>query len=723
MSAPRDLKLGFPGGTPAESKTEPPSDAPPPWDLNTRFDVVGKDHPRLDAADKVTGAAVYSSDVQLPGLCFAGMVRSPHAAARVTAVHLDAATAVPGVVAAERVGDDTIRYAGQEVAGIVAESEEALADAIAAVRVEYDVQPHVVTIADAEAEGAPRVLARGGNVRRGRRSRSGDPDAVAKAHAEADIVVEQTYTTQVQVHTPLEPHGSTAHWTGGHLTVYASTQATFAFRDTMARGIGSKFVADGWDVFAAKQSRALNRPVRVMLDRRAEIMVAGMRPNSVQRCKFSIMEDGTLMGAEVHAKGTGGVGGGAGVANPAVYQFKAAFSDQANVLTNAGRARAFRAPRHPQGFFALEGMIDELAEAIGMDPLAVRRKNDHHPVRPAQYDLGAKAIGWDTRAKSGSARGRFRRGLGMAASRWHHSVRKDGSVTCRIARDGSVLLANGAQDIGTGTRTIIAVIGAEELGLPVERVQVRLGHTNDPYGHPSGGSTTCPSVGPAVRHAAWLAKHELLVLAAEQLECDVRALDLESGQVTGGPKAMSFAQACALIGEEPILVTSKVTPAHLALPRYADEVAGCQFAEVEVDCLTGVVRVVKVVAVQDCGQVIDTLTARSQINGGVLQGISYALYEDHRLDRRTGNAVTTNLLDYKFLGAHETPAIEAIPFSVANGISHTGQSSLGEPPKVPTAAAIGNAVANALGARVRSLPITPDKVLAALAEAGTAEDF
>lgn len=741
MSAPRKLKLGFAGGTPVESEATSPADAPPPWDLTTQFDVVGKDHPRLDGVAKVTGEAVYSSDVQLPGLCFAGMVRSPHAAAEVLHVDLDRVKQVPGVLAAERLGGGTIRYAGQEVAGIVAETEEALSDALAACRVEYRVAPHVVTIADAERPGAPKVMSRGGNVRPSGRGPSGDLDAVQRAHAAADVVLEQIYDTQVQVHTPLEPHGSTAHWVNGHLTSYASTQATFAFRGTLARGMGlpvnqvtviaqhvgggfgSKFVADGWDVFAAQMSRRLNRPVRCMLDRRSEIMVAGMRPNSVQRCKFSIMRDGTLMGAEVHSKGTSGVGGNAGVVNPAVYEFAGTYHDHFDVLTNAGRGRAFRAPRHPQGFFALEGMIDELAGAIGMDPLAVRRKNDPHPVRSAQYAIGASAIGWSTRTQSGSATGRFRRGLGMAASKWHHSVRGGSEVTCRVARDGSVVVANGAQDIGTGTRTIMAVITAEELGLPVASITVRLGHTGDPDGPASGGSTTCPSLGPAVRHAAWLARNAVLALAAASMKCDVAALDLRGGQVIGGPSAMTFAKACAAIGEAPLLVTGSAPPEHLALPRYAAEVAGCQFAEVEVDVRTGKVRVVKVVAVQDCGQVIDTLTARSQINGAVLQGISYALYENHLLDRRTGNAVTTNLLDYKFLGAHETPEVVAIPFSVANGISHTGQSSLGEPPKVPTAGAIGNAIANALGVRIRSLPITPDKVLAALAESGEEEDF
>jgi len=272
-----------------------------------------------------------------------------------------------------------------------------------------------------------------------------------------------------------------------------------------------------------------------------------------------------------------------------------------------------------------------------------------------------------------------------------------------------------AQDIGTGTRTVFAVLTAEELGLRPEQIEVQLGNTNDPPGPASGGSTTTPSISPPTRQAAVQAKRELLAVVAKALGGDAAKMDLKDGKVTGAPKELSFAQACAFITGDVIETLGRGTP---DLFRRADgftgEVAGVQFAEVEVDTETGIVRVKKVVGVHDCGCVVNTLTARSQINGGIIQGISYALFENRVLDRGTGDMLNANFLDYKILGAVDMPEIKAIPFPVAQGITPSGISSLGEPATVPTAAAVANAVSHAIGARVRSLPITPDKVLSAM---------
>jgi len=731
------LRLGFDQDS-KEVDYERPEGVPPPWQLGTDLSVVGKDHARVDAVAKVTGRALFSYDRRFPGLIYAKMLRSPHAAARVKRLDLEKAKALPGVLHAESFADRPVLYAGQEVAGLAAESEEILDDALRLIEVEYEVLPCVVSVDAAMQDGAPMVIAREETNVVGPQREPDGLERVQAAHAEADAVVESEYRTQVQTHSCLETHGSVSVWAEGKLTVYASTQATFAFKETMARslrvspadvtvitehmggGFGSKFGADSWDVFAARAAKATGRPCRYLLDRREEHLVAGNRPDSIQKCRFSVKKDGTLMGAEVNLWGTAGTGGGgAGAANPAVYRFRASYSRQSTVRTNAGGARAFRAPGHPQGFFALEGMLDELADAIGMDPLELRRKNDPNPVRQAQYDIGAREIGWQRRKKAGSDAGPVKRGLGMAAARWPHNARnRAGAVPhgarCVIEKDGSVLLANGCQDLGTGTRTVVALIAAEELGLPANAVTVRLGNTNDPMGPPSGGSQTAPSLTPVVRQAAWLAKRELLRAVANAVGGDPAQMDLKGGQVTGAPRALTFQQACGIAGG--VDSTAVAEDALYALPTFDGEVAGVQFAEVEVDTETGRVRVLKVVAVQDCGLVVDPLLARSQINGGVIQGISYALFEERRLDGRTGNMVNADFLGYKIAGALDMPEIVAIPFSVANGKTTTGVSSLGEPPTVPTAGAIGNAVANALGRRVRSLPITPDKVLAALEE-------
>jgi xanthine dehydrogenase YagR molybdenum-binding subunit len=721
-----DVRIGFPGHE-RTVKAEVPEGAPAPWGLDANLRTVGTDQPRIDAVEKVTGRARYSSDIRRKGLAYGKLLSSPHAHAKVKSVDLTKAKALPGVLYTESYAGSTIRFAGQQVAGVVAESEEVLDDALALVEVEYEVLPHALTVEEAMKEGAPRVK-EDGNVER---REEGDAAEVEKLHAGADVAIERVYRTQVQTHSALETHGCVCEWEGERLTCWSSTQGTFSVQqglagalgipvgnvtvvtEHMGGGFGAKFGIRHWDLFCAKAARETGRPVRVMLDRRQEHLAGGNRPDSVQRCKFSAMKDGTLVAAEVRSWGTGGVAGGANVANPSVYSFRARFKETTNVFTHAGEGRAFRAPGHPQGFFALEGMIDELAEAIGMDPLAFRRRNDRNEVRLAQYEVGAKEIGWERRrAKPGSDKGPRKRGLGMASSRWSHTGGPSAKVLCRIARDGSVLVANGAQDIGTGTRTVMAVIAAEELGLDPARIQVRLGSTNDPIGPGSGGSTTAPSIGPAVRDAAFQAKRALLEAAAGALGVPAAGLDLKEGKVTGGPKPLAFEQACAFLPSDSVEALGQWRGK--PYPGFTGEVAGVQFAEVEADVETGRVRVVKVVAVQDCGRVIDTLLARSQINGGVIQGISYALFEDRVLDPVRGDMLNANFLDYRIAGSLDMPEIVSIPFSVVNGVNSIGMSSLGEPPTIPTSAAIGNALANAIGVRVRSLPITPDKVLAAL---------
>ena len=740
-----ELRLGFEaeGFAKTERKVEARElgQDPPPWDLDTTLRVVGADHPRLEAPLKVSGQARYSYDVRFPDLIYARLLGSPHANARVKSIDLSAAKAHPGVLYAEDLSrGGQVRYAGQAVAGLAATSEEALDDALRLIAVDYEVTAPVTTIEAALAEGAPSVQGRSGNASPPKRD--GDKAQVAAAHATPGaVVVEATYRTQVQTHSCLESHGCVAKWEGDQLTVWASTQGTFATQGSLARalqipasqvrvitehmggGFGSKFGADLWDVFCARAAQATGRPCRLMLDR-AEEHLAGNRPDSIQACKFSVKPDGTLLGAEVRALGTGGVGGGAGVTNPMIYRFQAEYSEQRDVATHASSARAFRAPRHPQGSFALEGMLDELAEAIGMDPLALRLKNDPHPVRQAQWKRGAELIGWSRRKASGSDgsdsshKGPLKRGLGLAGARWKHNGRPGSAVLVRVTREGQVEVRNGAQDIGSGARTLLATLVAEELGLRPNQVAVAIGDTRDPAGPASGGSTTSPSLAPPARQAGYRAKRALIEAAARGLKVspdETAGWDLVGGKLTGAPKELSFAQVCALLPTPTLEVSGRGERDDFKLPRFADEVAGCQFAEVEVDVELGTVRVLKVVAVQDCGTVVNALTARSQINGAVIQGISYALFEERLLDPHSGRQVNPDLLGYKILGSLDLPEIVAVPLSVHNGITSSGVSSLGEPPAVPTAAAIANAVANAIGARVRSLPITPDKVLAALA--------
>jgi xanthine dehydrogenase YagR molybdenum-binding subunit len=285
-----------------------------------------------------------------------------------------------------------------------------------------------------------------------------------------------------------------------------------------------------------------------------------------------------------------------------------------------------------------------------------------------------------------------------------------------IHGDGTVEAFNGAQDIGTGTRTLMAVIVAEELGLKPEQIKVSLGNTTWPIGPGSGGSRTAPSIGPAARNGAFQAKNKLLALAAPKLGVEVTDLRIENGLVAGRGKSMSFAEACKLIPAKSPIRERGVRAANYDNNEgaYMRMVHGAQFAEVEVDTETGFVKVTKIVTVQDGGRVIDKILFESQLIGGAIQGISYALHENRILDRHYGPQVNADMMMYKISGPREMPEIIPIAFNVANAGNNCGMMGVGEPPNIPTAAAIGNALFNAIGVRLRSLPFTPDKVLMAL---------
>ncbi len=731
------LRLGFPGHEKiVEAKV--PADEPVPWHLDDTLRTAGRPHSRVDAVLKVTGRAKFASDIRPKGLLHGKFLRCPHAHAKVRSIDASAAETLPGVRAVEIFPGKEVRYAWDFVAVVAADTEDIVRDALERIRVEYDVLPFVVGTEAAMAAGAPPVFQdRPDNVREMSRDRSDGDDTerqVEEALRGAARTVEAVCRTQVQTHTCLETHGAVASFEGDTLTVWASTQATFGVRGDLAEifgipassvrvitehmggGFGSKFGADAAIAWAARLSKKTGRPVKLMLDRREEHTSTGNRPDSVQKMRLAVGEDGKLGAYRIRTLGTGGIAGnGAGARNPMIYRFGKVDKREFAVLTNAGPLAAMRAPGHPQGSFALETIIDMAAEAAGLDPLEFRRRNDDHPIRSVQYGIGAERIGWDRRAAT-PARGPVRRGLGMAATRWGNPGGPPAEVIVRISRDGSVEVRNGCQDIGTGTRTVMGLVVAEELGLPLPAVKVFLGDTRDPVGPGSGGSMTIGSVTPAARQGAWLARRELLALAAEALGVPAETLDLRDGRVvsTADPaKVMSFAEACRLIRTDVISATGRRRRDRY--PGFSGENGGVQFVEVEVDTDLGQVRVVKVVAVHDAGRIIDPLTAESQVFGGVIQGISYALHEQRILDRQTGRMVNADMEFYKIAGSLDVPEIDCVLTDVANGINSTGVLGLGEPTVIPTAAAVANAVCNAIGARVFELPITPDRVLLALA--------
>jgi xanthine dehydrogenase YagR molybdenum-binding subunit len=360
-----------------------------------------------------------------------------------------------------------------------------------------------------------------------------------------------------------------------------------------------------------------------------------------------------------------------------------------------------------------------------VDPLQLRIDHDEHPVRRYQFEQGRKRFGWaDKRAESAGMRAkgtRLRRGVGVAASIWGDFGRTKAAVaTCSVLRDGTIEIKNGVQDIGGGIPTVLAQIGAEVFGRPLSTVVVRHGDSEFGSSVGSGGSQTTSSVTPAVRNACEQAKTQVIALAARllgQAPAEVR-WDTE-GTLHGGTKSMTFAQVCKKIDGEAIVATAtrpETYGAHpMAFPgRAVPQIAGVQFAQVEIDTWTGIVRVPQVLALHDCGRVMNSLTLRSQINGGVILGTSYALMEERVMDHDLGRMLNPNLEQYKICGARDTPEIDIVVTEVYTGANNTGAAGIGEPATIPTAAAIACAVYDALGVPVRSLPITPAKVLAAL---------
>lgn len=704
-----------------------------PWTLGQKHRLVGKDIPRVDGPAKATGAAKFAYDINRPNLAYAGVVSSPHPHAKVRSVDLSAAKALPGVLATKSFEGITVKYPGAFVAAVCAESRNVLDDALRAIRVQYDVLPAVVTVEDALADGAPQVQQGVANDRKPRRGPMKRGNA-EKALADADLTVSATYRTAVQTHSCLEPHGSTVEITSeGDAIVWASTQATGswvrrgrfvralgvdrgrtrAITDFMGGGFGSKFGPGDWDVLSAEFARETKRPVKFLLPRRLEHLRGGNRPDSIQKLELGGTKDGKFAALRGETWGTSGnAGGGAGCQNFMVYRYPAIDMLQHTVTTFAGKAAAFRAPRHPQGSFAMEGLIDLYAKKAGLDPLEVRLKNDPHPIRQVQWRIGADRMDWKKKkAAYANQSGPIVRGVGCAGARWGSSGRGNWRINLRVTSDGSVGVFSAVQDIGTGTKTLLAILVAEELGLPISAIDVKIGDTRYPPGPGSGGSTTAPSIGPAARAAGVQARNEVAERLAKEWGVEASAIEWRDGAFHAGDKHTDFVRACALLGDEALEVTGQ-RRSNWKSP--FGETAGCQFAEVEVDKETGVIRVERVVAVHDCGKVIDGLTARSQVNGGVIQGISYALFEERRLDRNLGDMVNPTFDTYRILGMKDCPTIDVVMTSVISGWNNAGMMGLGEPATVPTAAAVANAVYDAIGVQVRELPMTPARVLDAL---------
>ncbi len=710
-----------------------------------KFRLIGRRTPRVDGRLIVTGAAPFTHDLRFDRLLHGRILRSPHPSADVVSVDLSPALAVPGVKAGiVLLAKGRVRYAGQPVAAVAALDENTAVEALKLAKVEYTVLPFVVSPDKARDASAPQVLDKPNVQPLDERSR-GD---VAQGFAAADAVVEKTYRTSWEVHQPLETHSSVADWRGDRLTVWDSTQAIHNVRDQLAQaldipasritvikhymgaGFGSKLELGDYTVAAARLSRLARRPVKIVLDRRENSTCVGFRPDCVMTVKAGAKKDGTLTALQFTNYSSGGTGEGDGSSEPLydLYQCPNVKVQEFQVATNACEGRATRAPGHTQGTFALEGALDELAAALDIDPLLLRvknlsTKNEGGTGVPYSsknldrcYRLGAEKIDWSRRNKKpGEGQGLIRRGLGMASQIWYGGGVPGTQADIVIYRDGSVEAVCGTQDIGCGTRTHMALVAAETLGLEPEDITVRIGETAYPWAPVSGGSLTSPSVAPAVRDAALKAAEALKKTAAAKLKIPVEDVVLAGKKLSSAKdpsQSLSFAEAARTFRHEAVFHGERAP----WTAGFAYNTFGAQFAEVEVDTETGKVKVVKVVAVHDVGRILNPITAESQVLGGVTQGLSAGIFEEKLMDGVTGRMVNPNLHDYKVATTGDTPEIVPVFVDVPDDkVNNLGVKGLGEPPRIPASAVIANAVYNAIGVHVREIPMTPDRVLRALA--------
>jgi xanthine dehydrogenase YagR molybdenum-binding subunit len=710
------------------------------WPENPR--LIGTRIPRVDGLGKASGRTKYPSDVRPDGTLFGVMLYSPYAHARVKSIDTSDAESMPGVKAVHVIAkaDKILRYQGDDIAAVAAETEEQARDAAHAIKVEYEVLPHAVTEEQAMAEKAPQVV-KGGNVRKGRAiaKNNAKKESPEEAMAQAEVTIEASYSLPVITHVCLETHGLTARWEGDdHIVAWASTQAVgptanelagafnipasnvHVMTEVMGGGFGSKFGADLWGRTAAELSKkAGGRPVRMFLDRIQEHLAAGNRPSATGQVKLGATKDGKLVAMIAVTRGIGGISRGAQFPLPYVYDVPASSRSHSDVFVNAGDARAMRAPGHPQGCAIMESAMDDLADKLGIDPLEFRLKNlppddFKTPVYEAEVKMGADLIGWSSRRKprGQGGKGPIKRGLGMALHTWGGGGAKDKQVGCIINPDGSVEVRSATQDLGTGARTVLAIVAAEVLGLKVSDIKSNIGDSTFPPGQSSGGSTTTPSMSPPTFTAVTEARDELFKRIAPSLNAKPEDLSLKDGElVVKGGTNLSWKDACRKLGMMPISVVGKFQEGLSSVG-----VGGCQFADVSVDIETGVVKLNKIVAIQDTGLIIDKLTWESQVYGGVIGGLNYGLFEERVMDPTTGVMLNPDMELYKLAGASDIPEIVVRAYE-PDEVKARGVIGVGEPPTIATAAAIGNAVTNAIGVRVPEWPMSPRNVLNALATA------
>lgn len=703
------------------------------WPDEGKRSIIGKRISRVDGPVKSTGRAKYTYDLNRPGMLYAKALRCPYAHAKVVSIDTGEAERMPGVKAVRvlKAAGTEVLWFLDDVALVAAESEEQAEDAVRKIAVKWEKLPHLVNDRNL-AEAGDRAKAQA-------EQKVGDPD---KGFEECDVIHEGEYGCAVVTHCCLESHGTVAEWQGDQLTANISTQAVsgvggqFAdplqidrknvriLCDYMGGGFGSKFVADVWGVEAARLAKLSGRPVKFMLERSAELALAGNRPSDYAKIKVGAKKDGTLVAWQSDAWGTAGMNP-AGAPPPLPYVFREIPNRRMRysvILTNAGAARAWRAPNHPQAAVLTMCALEDLAAKLKMDPLDLFRKNINLVAggRPEDYrvelEKAAEMIEWkkNWHPRGDPAAGPVKRGLGLSIHTWGG---RGHASTCdlKIHPDGSVEISLGTQDLGVGTRTIVGMSVAETLGLPLKAITVNMGDNRYATSGASGGSTTVGGVTASTRRASVDGLQQLFEKAAPSLGVPADQLEAAGGkvQVQGNPaKSLTWKQACGKIGAMPITAQGK-NPDDTKGKLTDSGVGGVQMADVSVDTETGIVKINKFVAVQDCGLVINPKLAESQVYGAMIMGVCYSLFEERVMDRATGRMLNPDMEFYKLAGIGDIGDFQ-VHMMTGKGFDERGAIGLGEPPTNSPGAAISNAVANAIGVRVPEIPLTPDRVLAAL---------
>jgi xanthine dehydrogenase YagR molybdenum-binding subunit len=716
------------------------------WKPRNENALMGKPIPRADGAAKASGAAKYSTDYTKDALV-ALLLTSPNAHAKITALDVEPAKQVEGVkgvyVFPGRAPGDgepyELQWMGDPIVAVAAESARQAAEGVKAIKIEYEVLEHFVDEQDREAaEAAGRLRPSRGDTT------DGDPD---KALEEAEVVHKGYYGIHTITHCCLEPHGSTCKWEGDDkLHVELSTQNVSGTNgqfagplgldaanvtvhcDYMGGGFGSKFAADEWGVACAQLAKDAGRPVQLHLDRATELTIAGTRPSAFAEITIAAKKDGTITAWDSHVWGTDGIRGGTMNARqvPYVIQPPNRRVKLTGLSCNTGPNRAWRAPQHPQLCALTCTAIDDLAAELGMDPYDVFLKNldlstgsslpgEIAPeVYAAEMEQAAKLMDWKGKWKG---RGQWddngwKRGLGMAIHTWTGRAGA-GTCTIKVQPDGSVQTFAGSQDLGTGTRTIIAQVVAETFGIPMSAVKVNIGSNAYPASGPSGGSTTVGGVSGPHRRGALAALGQIFDKVAERYEVDAASLSAKDGKIvkSDGSEVCTWKQAAGLTGPMGLEVTGE-GPKDDGLTDGG--VGGVQMVDLSVDPGTGRVRINKYVAVQDIGLVINPQLAGSQVLGAMIQCIAYGLFEERIMDNASGKFINANLRDYKLTKIGDIGEL-VVEFYQPDDQYDRGVIGLGEPPVIGGGAAISNAVANAIGVRVPVLPLTPKRILDALA--------